>query len=179
MAESTRPPTEGQLAKELPGITAYITGHKSNGEPTVLLHRPAQWQSVDNSGMAFNVPFTTDFPASMNEDADIAAHESRLASGKLGLVNKNGTVLRFVDFSPGFESMMYGDSLASCALLRRHLTSLTGTVPKASTLASSLRAPSNSFWTLENASCCREATSACNAAQITPGEIQVKKLGQG
>lgn len=103
-----RPTTDGQLAKELPGITAYVTGHKQTGETTIVESRPATWQSVDNNGMAFNVPFTTSqFPVSMNDNVDIKTHDARLASGKLGIVNPNGTVLRFVDFAPGFESTMH------------------------------------------------------------------------
>jgi hypothetical protein len=109
MSNIQRPPTDGQLAQELPGITAYITGHKdASGATTILESRPAKWKSVDNDGMAFNVPFTTSqFPMSMKDNIDIDMHDNRLASGKLGIVNPNGTVLRFVDFAPGFESMMH------------------------------------------------------------------------
>jgi quercetin dioxygenase-like cupin family protein len=58
--------------------------------------------------MAFNVPFTTsEFPVSMNNNVDIVKHDERLQSGKLGIVNPGGTVLRFVDFAPGFESAMH------------------------------------------------------------------------
>lgn len=104
-----RPATEGKLAQDLPGITTYITGHDAgSGETIVQQARPGKWQSIDNNGMAFNVAFTTSkFPVSMNEDIDIATHDERLASYKLGIVNPGGTVLRFVDFAPGFESMMH------------------------------------------------------------------------
>lgn len=103
-----RKPTEGQLAEKLPGISAYITGHTESGDTTILEARPAKWQPIDNNGMAFNVPFTTSqFPVSMNDNVDIQTHDARLASGRLGIVNPNGTVLRFVDFAPGFESMMH------------------------------------------------------------------------
>ncbi|EMC98770.1 hypothetical protein BAUCODRAFT_31040 [Baudoinia panamericana UAMH 10762] len=58
--------------------------------------------------MAFSVPFTTSiFPVDMNGNADIATHDKRIASSKLGIVNPGGTVLRYVDFAPGFESMMH------------------------------------------------------------------------
>ena len=109
MATGSRPPTDGQLAKDLPGITAYLTGHNSDtGTTTIQEKRHARWQSVDHGGMAFNVAFTTsEFPVSMNGDVDIAKHDQRLGSGKLGIVNPGGTVLRFVDFAPGFESMMH------------------------------------------------------------------------
>lgn len=109
MSAQSRPPTEGQLAKELPGLTAYLTGHDSStGATTILEKRPGKWQSIDGGGMAFSVAFTTsEFPVSMNDNIDIIKHDQRLQSGKLGIVNPNGTVLRFVDFAPGFESMMH------------------------------------------------------------------------
>jgi quercetin dioxygenase-like cupin family protein len=109
MSTDTRPPTDGQLAKELPGITTFITGHNpTTGDTTIQERRTGRWHSIDSDGMAFNVPFTTSqFPVSMNDDADIIKHDERLNSGKLGIVNPGGTVLRFVDFSPGFESMMH------------------------------------------------------------------------
>ena len=106
---STRAPTESQLARDLPSLTAYITGHDSKSGATIIQdERPAKWQPVDNKGMAFSVPFTTNrFPVQMSGNEDIAAHDQRMASGKLGIVNPGGTVLRFVDFAPGFESMMH------------------------------------------------------------------------
>ncbi|CAJ0552442.1 Ff.00g064210.m01.CDS01 [Fusarium sp. VM40] len=58
--------------------------------------------------MAFNVAYTTsEFPPSLNNNSDIKMHDELLSSGKLGLVNKNGTVCRIVDFAPGFDCMMY------------------------------------------------------------------------
>ncbi|KAF2155039.1 hypothetical protein K461DRAFT_276227 [Myriangium duriaei CBS 260.36] len=106
---SARKPADSQLAQELPGLTAYITGHDTKtGDTTIQESRPAVWQSVDHNGMAFNVAFSTSqFPVSMVADADIARHDARLATGKQGLVNPSGTVLRFVDFAPGYESMMH------------------------------------------------------------------------
>jgi hypothetical protein len=43
----------------------------------------------------------------MNGDADIKKLDGRMHMGKTGIINPGGTVLRFVDFSPGFESMMH------------------------------------------------------------------------
>lgn len=43
----------------------------------------------------------------MNGDIDIIKHDQRLGSGQMGIVNPGGTVLRFVDFAPQFESMMH------------------------------------------------------------------------
>lgn len=108
MSSPSRPPTESQLATNLPGITAYITGHDSSGTTRIQEHRPAKWQPVDSNGMAFCPAFTTSqFPVQMNNNIDITTHDERVSSGKLGIVNPKGTVLRFVDFAPGFESMMH------------------------------------------------------------------------
>ncbi|KAI6794132.1 hypothetical protein KC358_g17199, partial [Hortaea werneckii] len=53
--------------------------------------------------------FTTQFPADLNSNADIQSHDAKMAAagGKLGLVSGGGTVLRYVDFAPGYECMMH------------------------------------------------------------------------
>ena len=104
-----RAPNDTQLASELPGLTAYVTGHGAKTGATIIEEeKSATWQPVDNNGMAFNVAYTTSsFPVDMSENKDISTHAQRLASGKLGIVNPGGTVLRFVDFAPLFESMMH------------------------------------------------------------------------
>lgn len=109
MASQSRPPTEGQLAKDLPGITAFITGHNpTDGATTIQQRKPALWRPIDSGGMTFHEAYTTsEFPASLNNDVDIKSHEERVKSGKMGIVNPRGTVLRYVDFAPGFESMMH------------------------------------------------------------------------
>lgn len=43
----------------------------------------------------------------LNKDTDIANHEAKMTGPPLGLVSKNGTVLRYVDFAPGYECMMH------------------------------------------------------------------------
>lgn len=51
-----------------------------------------------------SVLYTTQFPPDLNDDADIKLHESRVAKGPeaTGLALKGGTVLRYVEFSPGY-----------------------------------------------------------------------------
>lgn len=57
--------------------------------------------------MAFSVVYTTSqFPADLNDSADISAHESLMAKGT-GLVNPGGTVIRCVDFAPGYRCGMH------------------------------------------------------------------------
>lgn len=97
----------GQVS-DLPGLNAYLTGHDAFGKAIIAEKRPGIWSSYDNKLMGFDVIYTTsEFPASMNNDVDIRQHDSLMASGKLGLVNKNGTVCRIVDFAPGFDCMMH------------------------------------------------------------------------
>ncbi|RSL56836.1 hypothetical protein CEP53_006687 [Fusarium sp. AF-6] len=98
----------GQLSN-LPSPNFYLTGHDaSTGKAIVREHRKGAWQAYDDKLMAFNVVYTTsEFPASLNDDDDIKKHDAVIASGKLGLVNKNGTVCRIVDFAPGFDCMMH------------------------------------------------------------------------
>lgn len=51
-----------------------------------------------------SVLYTTQFPPDLNDEADIKLHESRVAQGPeaTGLALKGGTVLRYVEFSPGY-----------------------------------------------------------------------------
>lgn len=89
------------------------------------------WSTYDDDQLAMSVAYTTTFPAvsrmlqpisfllvlsmtdifsplqDLNRDADIAEHEAKMTGPPLGLVSKNGTVLRYVDFAPGYECMMH------------------------------------------------------------------------
>ncbi|KIX04859.1 uncharacterized protein Z518_05730 [Rhinocladiella mackenziei CBS 650.93] len=105
---SSRPPNPNQLAPSLPGLTTHITGHNSTGKAIVQESRPGNWTIYDEKLMAFNVVYTTSqFPANLNGDSDLKAHDQVMSGGKLGLVNPHGTVCRVVDFAPGFESIMH------------------------------------------------------------------------
>jgi hypothetical protein len=53
------------------------------------------------------VAYTTTFPADLSGDADIKAHDDKIGQGPIGLVCGGGTVLRYVDFAPGYECMMH------------------------------------------------------------------------
>ncbi|KAK4224815.1 hypothetical protein QBC38DRAFT_484529 [Podospora fimiseda] len=92
----------------LPQPHRYITGHNPSGQAIVHKHNPFIWQPYDNDNLAFSVAYTTNqFPADLNNDADVSAHETLLSSGNLGLVNPKGTVLRCVDFAPGYACGMH------------------------------------------------------------------------
>ncbi len=106
---SSRPPNEGQLSSNLPGVTHYITGHDtSTGKAIVQSTRPGSWVPILKGANAFDVVYTTsEFPASLNDDKDLKTHDELVASKKLGLVNPNGTVCRIVDFAPGTQPLMH------------------------------------------------------------------------
>ena len=104
---ASRPPTENQLATDLPGPTVYLTGHNESGQAVIHSARPVKWAKYDDDKLAMSVAYTTSFPANLNEDADVSAHEKKMADGSMGLVSGGGTVLRYVDFAPGYECMMH------------------------------------------------------------------------
>jgi quercetin dioxygenase-like cupin family protein len=77
-----------------------ITSHNAEGKAVVHSSSQKPWTWFGR-GAGFNVAYTTgEFPPSLNNDADIKSHEETMASGKLGLVKKGGTVCRIVDFAP-------------------------------------------------------------------------------
>jgi quercetin dioxygenase-like cupin family protein len=95
----------GQISP-LRGITRHITGHNAEGKAVIHSSDAGQWQSLDESSMAFNVMYTTSqFPADLNNDADLKLHESR--SKTMGLVNPGGTVCRIVDFAPNNQAVVH------------------------------------------------------------------------
>jgi hypothetical protein len=63
-----------------------------------------QWVRYDDDKLVMSVLYTTQFPPDLNDEADIKLHESRVAKGPeaTGLALKGGTVLRYVEFSPGY-----------------------------------------------------------------------------
>jgi hypothetical protein len=106
MADS-RKPTPGQLSTDLPGPTAYLTGHNAEGKAIIHSKRPVEWAAYDDDKLAMRPAYTTSFPADLNKDADVADHDKKMESGKLGLVSGGGTVLRYVDFGPDYTCMMH------------------------------------------------------------------------
>ncbi|KAJ5855367.1 uncharacterized protein N7529_009311 [Penicillium soppii] len=95
----------GQISP-LRGVTRHITGHNESGKAIVQSSSPGQWQSFEESAMAFNVVYTSQFPADLNNDADIKKHE-QLQTSKMGLVNPGGTVCRIVDFAPSNDAVVH------------------------------------------------------------------------
>lgn len=102
-----RKPTSNQLPTDLPGPTAYWTGHDPSGKAILHSSHPVDWVKYDEDKLGMSVAFTTKFPADLNKDADVAAHEEKMKAGNLGLVSGGGTVLRYVDFAPEYTCMMH------------------------------------------------------------------------
>ncbi|KAK4043328.1 hypothetical protein C8A01DRAFT_13136 [Parachaetomium inaequale] len=103
-----KPTTSATPISNLPQPHRFITTHNPSGQAIVHSHAPFAWSAYDNNNLAFAVPYTTStFPADLNNDADITQHEHTIASGQLGLVNPRGTVLRCVDFAPGYACGMH------------------------------------------------------------------------
>jgi hypothetical protein len=106
---STSTSKTGGSLSDLPPLRRLVTGHDhSTSKAVVHSATDFAWQPYDNDQMAFSVVYTTSqFPADLNNDADVQTHESLMSSSKLGLVNPNGTVIRCVDFAPGYRCGMH------------------------------------------------------------------------
>lgn len=61
-----------------------------------------------NNTVALDLVYTTsEFPAQLTREADIKAHETRVAKGGTGLAVSGGSVCRLVDFGPDNDPMMH------------------------------------------------------------------------
>jgi quercetin dioxygenase-like cupin family protein len=97
----------GQLST-LPQLHRFITGHDASGKAIVHSHNDFHWKPYDSNQLAFSVAYTTsEFPPDLNNDKDVTTHHEVLESGNLGLVNPKGSVLRCVDFAPGYACGMH------------------------------------------------------------------------
>lgn len=97
----------GQLSN-LPQLHRFVTGHDKDGKAIVQTDNDFQWKPFDQDNMGFSVVYTTSsMPADLNDDQDLQTHQDVMSSGKLGLVNPNGTVIRCVDFKPGYSCAMH------------------------------------------------------------------------
>jgi hypothetical protein len=97
----------GQISPLRP-VTRHVTGHNAAGKAIVQSSSPGEWKSFEANDMAFDVVYTTSqFPADLNDDADLKAHERVVQSEQLGLVNPRGTVCRIVDFAPNNRCVVH------------------------------------------------------------------------
>lgn len=93
---------------KLPAQATYITTHDPATKRSVFHDsKAAEWTQPFDEHMFFKHLFTqTKARPSFADDADVAAHEAIVASGSTGLVGE-GTLIRVVDFAPGYECIMH------------------------------------------------------------------------
>ena len=101
------PATNSSQLSDLPHLKRLITSHNDEGKAVVYSNEDFDWQNLDKDQMAFSVVYSTSsFPPDLNKDADVTAHEA-LMKKSVGLVNPNGTIIRCVDFAPGYRCGMH------------------------------------------------------------------------
>ena len=91
----------------LPNPHCYMTGHSTEGYAIIRKEYPLGWKHVDDDQTALSVVYTTScFPVSLADDQDIRDHDALTNKG-LGLTNPDGSVMRYVEFSPGYACPMH------------------------------------------------------------------------
>lgn len=96
-----------QQISTLPQLTKFVTGHDEHGRSEIHESSAFTWSSYDDNKMGFSVAYTTSSsPAVLTNNADLEAHKQTMTKG-LGLVNPKGSVVRCVDFAPGYSCSMH------------------------------------------------------------------------
>lgn len=99
-----------EYSNSLPRIRRLITTHDSNGHAIFSRELPeeANFWRVDKD-VGFYVGYTLSaFPAPLTEGKDLIDYKASVARSKQsGLVNKEGIVMRYVDYPPGSKSPMH------------------------------------------------------------------------
>ncbi|KAF1352587.1 hypothetical protein BDV97DRAFT_312434 [Delphinella strobiligena] len=91
----------------LPNYQRIITGHDSKGLSIVAADEPAPWEAVLGGTIGFSLGYTTSTtPVNLNENEDIKKYREYLVKPP-GLVESQGSVLRFVDMPPEALSPMH------------------------------------------------------------------------
>ncbi|KAH8648546.1 hypothetical protein BX600DRAFT_442834 [Xylariales sp. PMI_506] len=97
-----------QKVSNLPQLHQFVTGHNADGKAVLVKHQDFDWDPVHGRNMGFSVVYTTsEAPPDLNDGRDLVAHHTVMQRGDLGLVNPGGSVLRCVDFAPGYVSHMH------------------------------------------------------------------------
>lgn len=87
--------------------TRFITSQNLEGRAVIHSKTDYTWRAVDDDQTALSIVYSTSsFPVEVENDKDISAHEDLLDEG-MGLVNPGGTVIRCVDFAPGYACPMH------------------------------------------------------------------------
>ena len=88
----------------LPPLRRFVTGHKPDGNATLQSVDEGSWRLYPERGRAFNVVYTTqETPVRLDKDRDLDLHNELIDKGEMPLVNKNGSLLRIVDFAPNTD----------------------------------------------------------------------------
>lgn len=92
----------------LPPPTIHITSHNNAGQAKVHSSTNEPMRPYPGMRTSTNLVYTTSqFPADLNNDTDLAQHTAVKEGGKLGIVHPGGTVCRIVDFAPHNNVMMH------------------------------------------------------------------------
>lgn len=86
----------------------HITTHNASGQ--AILHSSEQPEATaypEHKFASTNLYTTSSMPVSLNDDIDIKQHNELISSGKLGVVQPRGTVVRFADFAPNSVGFMH------------------------------------------------------------------------
>lgn len=105
--------------------TLHITSHNDAGQ--AIIHsseKPEATLYPEHRFASTNLYTTSAMPVNLNDNIDIEKHKNLISSGKLGVVQPKGTVIRFADFAPGSkgfthrtQSLDYGVVLEGAVVL--------------------------------------------------------------
>lgn len=91
----------------LPSPQCFVTGRNPKGCAIVRKEHSLEWTHVDDNQTALSVVYTTSsFPVKLAGDRDIHGHDALMEKG-FGLSNPNGSVIRYVEFCPGYACPMH------------------------------------------------------------------------
>lgn len=107
--DSMSSPAATKLPSNFPNPVIHITTHSpTTGKSIIHSSTQNDWSFYNSETVGFNVVYTTSqFPASLASEIDIATHQKTIQSGTLGLVQPKGTVCRIVDFGPQDTPLMH------------------------------------------------------------------------
>lgn len=91
-----------------PDPVCHITSHNAAKHAIVRSSTIEVAKAYDGLNASHSLIYTTsEFPPDLNEDKDIKLHEEMKASGKLNIVQPNGTIIRIVNFGPHHTPLMH------------------------------------------------------------------------
>lgn len=96
-----------QMSDTIPVFTRYVTGFNAEGKSVIKTKDTARWKQISDGLRSHNVIYSNDNMADLNDDADYKMHEALLDSGTMGLVKPRGTLMRLVDFAPGYPGRLH------------------------------------------------------------------------